>query len=166
MLVTPAKVVAGIVPWLLLFATVLFAAGPLIARRAQAAAGHAQGLDRWREPGLLAVANAGGQTQRRHGGGAVLLDEPPRLEQITQAVRHAVPAAIPVTAKMRLGVRDTRLALACAVKAVELCKRHLDAKAGAVGQLQCKVGDGHGLLYDVVHQQLRAKELAAVVLCA
>ena len=53
-------------------------------------------------------------TVGRHGGGAVLPDEPPRLEQITQAVRHAVPAAIPVTAKMRLGVRDTRLALACA----------------------------------------------------
>ena len=30
LLVTPAKVFAGIVPWLLLFATVLFAAGPLI----------------------------------------------------------------------------------------------------------------------------------------
>ena len=32
LLVTPAKVFAGIVPWLLLFATVLFAAGPRIAR--------------------------------------------------------------------------------------------------------------------------------------
>ena len=49
-------------------------------------------------------------------------------------------------------------------KRVELRKRHLDAKAGAVGQLQCKVGDGHLLLHDVVHQRLRAKQLAAVVL--
>lgn len=70
LLVTPAKVFAGIVPWLLLFATVLFAAGPLIARRAQAAAGHAQGLDRWREPGLLAVAIYGGYF---NGGLGILL---------------------------------------------------------------------------------------------
>ncbi|MFZ2824656.1 sulfite exporter TauE/SafE family protein, partial [Hydrogenophaga sp.] len=36
LLVTPARLFSGIVPWLLLFATVLFAAGPGIARRAQA----------------------------------------------------------------------------------------------------------------------------------
>jgi len=70
LLVTPAKVFAGIVPWLLLFATVLFAAGPLIARRAQAASGQAQGLDRWREPGLLAVAIYGGYF---NGGLGILL---------------------------------------------------------------------------------------------
>ena len=50
----------------------------------------------------------------RHGGGAALLDRPEHLHAIVSAVRAAVPAAIPVTAKMRLGVRDTRLALDCA----------------------------------------------------
>lgn len=53
-------------------------------------------------------------TVNRHGGGATLLDEPLRLEQIARAVRHAVPAAIPVSAKMRLGVSDTARALDCA----------------------------------------------------
>ena len=56
LLVTPAKVFSGIVPWLLLFATVLFAAGPGIARCAQAAAPQGQASIRWREPALLAVA--------------------------------------------------------------------------------------------------------------
>ena len=60
LLVTPAKLFSGIVPWLLLFATVLFAAGPAIARRAsQAAQGHAS-LAKWREPGLLLAAIYGG----------------------------------------------------------------------------------------------------------
>ncbi|MDF2446859.1 MAG: tRNA-dihydrouridine synthase [Moraxellaceae bacterium] len=46
------------------------------------------------------------KTVNRHRGGAVLLDEPETLYAIVRAVRSAVPAAIPVTAKMRLGVRD------------------------------------------------------------
>ncbi|MFZ2855033.1 MAG: tRNA-dihydrouridine synthase, partial [Rhodocyclaceae bacterium] len=50
----------------------------------------------------------------RHGGGATLLDDPERLFRIAQAVRRAVPAHIPFTAKMRLGVRDTAKALDCA----------------------------------------------------
>jgi tRNA-dihydrouridine synthase C len=50
----------------------------------------------------------------RHGGGAMLLDDPGLLLSITRAVRRAVPAAIPVTAKMRLGIRDTARTLDCA----------------------------------------------------
>jgi tRNA-dihydrouridine synthase C len=50
----------------------------------------------------------------RHGGGAVLLDDPERLYRIAQAVRRAVPATIPFSAKMRLGVSDTAKALDCA----------------------------------------------------
>lgn len=46
------------------------------------------------------------KTVNRHRGGAVLLDEPETLHAIVQAVREAVPRPIPVTAKMRLGVRD------------------------------------------------------------
>lgn len=53
-------------------------------------------------------------TVNRHGGGATLLDDPERLFRIAQAVRRAVPAHIPCTAKMRLGVRDTAKALDCA----------------------------------------------------
>lgn len=43
----------------------------------------------------------------RHRGGAVLLDEPALLHQIVNQVRRAVDPAIPVTAKIRLGYRDT-----------------------------------------------------------
>ncbi|SMB22430.1 tRNA-dihydrouridine synthase C [Sterolibacterium denitrificans] len=50
----------------------------------------------------------------RHGGGAMLLGDPAQLLRIVRAVRAAVPAAIPVTAKMRLGIADTALALDCA----------------------------------------------------
>ncbi|MBP9713292.1 MAG: tRNA-dihydrouridine synthase family protein [Sterolibacterium sp.] len=50
----------------------------------------------------------------KHGGGAMLLEDPERLQRIVSAVRAAVPAAVPVTAKMRLGVHDTQRTLACA----------------------------------------------------
>ncbi|WP_410210745.1 tRNA dihydrouridine synthase [Aquirhabdus sp.] len=46
------------------------------------------------------------KTVNRHRGGAVLLDEPEVIYQIISAVRHAVPAHIPVSAKMRLGYLD------------------------------------------------------------
>ncbi|MFZ5756896.1 MAG: tRNA dihydrouridine synthase [Pseudomonadota bacterium] len=51
------------------------------------------------------------KTVNRHRGGAVLLDEPELLHAIVSAVRRAVPAQVPVSAKMRLGYRDrSRLA--------------------------------------------------------
>ncbi|NMG29933.1 dihydrouridine synthase [Aromatoleum evansii] len=53
-------------------------------------------------------------TVNRHRGGAVLLDEPELLHRIAAAVRAAVPAGIPFTAKMRLGVADTARAVECA----------------------------------------------------
>jgi len=65
LLVTPAKVFAGIVPWLLLLATVLFALGPRIARLS-GGAGH----PRWRLPGLLGVSIYGGYF---NGGLGILL---------------------------------------------------------------------------------------------
>lgn len=70
LLVTPAKLFSGLVPWLLLFATALFALGPALARRAQASAAEASGLARWRTPGLLAVAVYGGYF---NGGLGILL---------------------------------------------------------------------------------------------
>lgn len=51
----------------------------------------------------------------RHGGGAALLGEPELLYAIVAAVRRAVPAHLPVSAKMRLGLNDDRLALDCAL---------------------------------------------------
>lgn len=50
----------------------------------------------------------------RNRGGAALLAEPELLHRIVAAVRQAVPSAIPVTAKMRLGIADTGRTLDCA----------------------------------------------------
>lgn len=46
------------------------------------------------------------KTVNRHRGGAVLLQEPDVIHDIIAAVRKAVPAHIPVSAKMRLGYMD------------------------------------------------------------
>ena len=54
------------------------------------------------------------KTVNRSRGGAILLKEPELLYDIVSAVRRAVPAAIPVTAKMRTGFDHTDLALPCA----------------------------------------------------
>ena len=53
-------------------------------------------------------------TVNRHGGGATLLAEPELIGRIAAAVRQAVAPAIPVSAKMRLGVSDTARAIDCA----------------------------------------------------
>ena len=53
-------------------------------------------------------------TVNRHGGGATLLEDPEGLQRIVAAVRRAVPPAIPVSAKMRLGISHTDKALDCA----------------------------------------------------
>jgi tRNA-dihydrouridine synthase C len=52
------------------------------------------------------------RTVNRHRGGAVLLDEPELVFRIVRAVRRAVPAGTPVSAKMRLGTRDRSRLLA------------------------------------------------------
>ncbi|MDT8880059.1 tRNA-dihydrouridine synthase [Halomonas saccharevitans] len=51
----------------------------------------------------------------RHDGGASLLRDPRRVHAAVAAVHAAVGEAIPVTAKVRLGFADRRLALACAL---------------------------------------------------
>ena len=55
----------------------------------------------------------------RHGGGAALLKEPETIHQIVQAVRRAVPADMPVSAKMRLGYSDDSRAVECALAMAE-----------------------------------------------
>jgi tRNA-dihydrouridine synthase C len=50
----------------------------------------------------------------RHGGGAMLLQDPELIARIVSAVRRAVPAQVPVSAKMRLGFNDDTRAEECA----------------------------------------------------
>lgn len=54
------------------------------------------------------------KTVNRHRGGATLLREPETLYRIVSAMRAALPARVPVTAKMRLGYSDTSQTLECA----------------------------------------------------
>jgi tRNA-dihydrouridine synthase C len=61
----------------------------------------------------------------RHGGGASLLREPETLTAVVNAVRRAVPAHMPVSAKMRLGYDDDARAVECA----------LAIEAGGAGEL-------------------------------
>jgi uncharacterized membrane protein YfcA len=65
LLLTPAKVFSSLVPWLLLLATALFAAGPWLAKR-----NAGQGQHAWRQPGLMLVAIYGGYF---NGGLGILL---------------------------------------------------------------------------------------------
>lgn len=50
----------------------------------------------------------------RHGGGASLLQDPEQIVRVVDAVRRAVPAQMPVSAKMRLGFNDRALMIECA----------------------------------------------------
>ncbi len=50
------------------------------------------------------------KTVNQSRGGAVLLDEPELIGRIVAAVRRAVPAHVPVSAKMRLGFNDDQRA--------------------------------------------------------
>jgi tRNA-dihydrouridine synthase C len=69
-------------------------------------------------PGIDINFGCPAKTVNNHGGGATLLKDPEQLFAITQAIREAVPAHIPVSAKIRLGYNDTSLALENA-KAIE-----------------------------------------------
>ena len=55
----------------------------------------------------------------RHGGGAALLQTPELVGSIVAAVRRAVPAHLPVSAKMRLGYNDDSQAEECAIAIAE-----------------------------------------------
>jgi len=59
------------------------------------------------------------KTVNRHDGGAVLLKAPERLRAIVTAVRAALPPAVPLSAKLRLGYDDSELALDNARAAVD-----------------------------------------------
>ncbi|MCW5653477.1 tRNA-dihydrouridine synthase [Hydrogenophaga sp.] len=65
-------------------------------------------------PGIDLNFGCPAKTVNQSRGGAVLLDEPELVGRIVAAVRRAVPAHVPVSAKMRLGYRDGSVAEACA----------------------------------------------------
>ncbi|MEC9483959.1 MAG: tRNA-dihydrouridine synthase family protein [Halomonas sp.] len=65
------------------------------------------------------------KTVNRHDGGASLLRDPERVHRAVAAVSNAVEGRVPVTAKVRLGFADRRLALACALAAEAGGARHL-----------------------------------------
>ena len=75
------------------------------------------------------------KTVNRHRGGAVLLDEPELIHAIVAAVRRAVPAHIPVSAKMRLGNRDSArmLDVARAIEAAGASELTVHARTRAQG---------------------------------
>ena len=58
----------------------------------------------------------------RSDGGSVILQEPHRVHTIIEAVRQAVPASTPVTAKIRLGFKDRNLL-------GDICQAVFDANA-------------------------------------
>lgn len=62
-------------------------------------------------PGIDLNFGCPAPTVNKHRGGAALLDEPELIHQIIAAVRQTVPAGIPVSAKMRLSIRDSCRAL-------------------------------------------------------
>lgn len=62
-------------------------------------------------PGVDLNFGCPAKTVNQSRGGAVLLKETELLYHIAKAVRAAVPADVPVTAKMRLGYDDSSLAL-------------------------------------------------------
>lgn len=64
-----------------------------------------------------------------HDGGAVLLKEPRRVYDITQAVRAAVCPDVPVSAKIRLGYEDKSLVCEIAQAAEEAGACHLAVHA-------------------------------------
>jgi tRNA-dihydrouridine synthase C len=75
------------------------------------------------------------KTVNRHRGGAALLDEPELIGRIVAAVRRAVPAHMPVSAKMRLGFNDDARAEECAqaIASAGACELVVHARTRADG---------------------------------
>jgi tRNA-dihydrouridine synthase C len=71
----------------------------------------------------------------RHGGGAALLKDPECVGRIVAAVRRAVPAGVPVSAKMRLGYNDDAQAEDCAqaIDSAGACELVVHARTKADG---------------------------------
>jgi tRNA-dihydrouridine synthase C len=72
----------------------------------------------WGAPAIDLNFGCPAKTVNQHRGGAALLDEPQLIFDIVRAVRAAMPAEVPLSAKMRLGFADKSPALDCA-RAIE-----------------------------------------------
>ena len=98
-------------------------------------AGNAAALARLDPEGIDLNFGCPAHIVNRHGGGAALLDTPELLHAIVSRVRAAVPARIPVSAKMRLGVRDGSRAVECALALAEAgaCELVVHARTKADG---------------------------------
>lgn len=86
----------------------------LMGSDAQCLAENAARLATLAPPGIDLNFGCPAKVVNRHGGGAALLQDPELLARIVGAVRRAVPAHVPVSAKMRLGVDDDARAEDCA----------------------------------------------------
>ncbi|WP_341503579.1 tRNA dihydrouridine(16) synthase DusC [Gallaecimonas sp. GXIMD4217] len=86
-------------------------------------------------PGVDLNFGCPAKTVNKHRGGAVLLKEPETLYAIVKAVREAVPADQPVTAKIRLGFDDKSLALenAAAIEAAGASELAIHARTKREG---------------------------------
>ena len=91
----------------------------------QALAANARQAIRLGATGLDLNFGCPAKTVNRHDGGASLLRDPQRVYRVVAAVAEAADGAVPVTAKIRLGFADRRLALACAQAAEAGGARHL-----------------------------------------
>lgn len=71
----------------------------------------------------------------RKDGGAILLREPQRIHHIIATVRQALPAEVPLSAKIRLGYEDTALAIdnALAIEAAGVQQLTVHARTRADG---------------------------------
>jgi len=98
-------------------------------------AGNAAALARLGPAGIDLNFGCPANIVNRHGGGAALLDTPEALSRIVSSVRRAVPASIPVSAKMRLGVQDGSRAVECALALAEAgaCELVVHARTKADG---------------------------------
>src|SRR5574343_2083948 len=93
-----ARTLAGVPVW-----------AQLLGSDPQCLAENAARLAAMGSPGIDLNFGCPAKVVNRHGGGAALLEDPDLIGRIVEAVRRAVPADMPVSAKMRLGVRDDRL---------------------------------------------------------
>ncbi len=88
--------------------------GQLLGSDAVCLAENAARLAALGSPGVDLNFGCPAKVVNRHGGGAMLLQDPELIGRIVSAVRRAVPAAVPVSAKMRLGFNDDTRAEECA----------------------------------------------------
>lgn len=82
-------------------------------------AANAANLARLNPEGIDLNFGCPAKTVNRHGGGASMLQDPEAIAKLVAAVRKAVPAHLPVSAKMRMGFNDKTLMRECAMAMVE-----------------------------------------------